>query len=114
MPGAKSAEPRCSFCNKSQLDVLKLISGPAAFICDECVDACNGILGTPKDEPPSDVPALEVFESRHFGPLVRCRLCQTVFPREQCVAFPNRGWLCSACVDAVRTQAGPGGAERSG
>lgn len=35
---------RCSFCNKSQRDVKKLIAGPTVYICDECVDVCNGIL----------------------------------------------------------------------
>ena len=35
---------RCSFCNKSQNDVKKLIAGPAVFICDECVDVCNEII----------------------------------------------------------------------
>ncbi|GAB4244995.1 MAG: ATP-dependent Clp protease ATP-binding subunit ClpX [Acidobacteriota bacterium] len=35
---------RCSFCNKSQNDVRKLIAGPTVFICDECVDVCNEII----------------------------------------------------------------------
>ena len=26
---------RCSFCNKSQRDVKKLIAGPTVYICDE-------------------------------------------------------------------------------
>jgi ATP-dependent Clp protease ATP-binding subunit ClpX len=39
---------RCSFCHKSQDAVRKLISSPddrfRAYICDECVVACNTIL----------------------------------------------------------------------
>ncbi|MDE7222463.1 MAG: ATP-dependent Clp protease ATP-binding subunit ClpX [Acetatifactor sp.] len=36
---------RCSFCNKSQSQVKKLIAGPAGvYICDECVDICEDIL----------------------------------------------------------------------
>ena len=35
---------RCSFCNKSQNDVRKLIAGPTVFICDECVRVCNDII----------------------------------------------------------------------
>ena len=35
---------RCSFCNKTQNDVKKLIAGPTVFICDECVDVCNEII----------------------------------------------------------------------
>ena len=43
----KSGEPeilRCSFCNKVQNDVRKLIAGPTVFICDECVEVCNDII----------------------------------------------------------------------
>ena len=36
---------RCSFCNKAQNQVRKLIAGPAGvYICDECVDICADIL----------------------------------------------------------------------
>uniref|UniRef100_UPI0033414D48 ATP-dependent Clp protease ATP-binding subunit ClpX n=1 Tax=Castellaniella defragrans TaxID=75697 RepID=UPI0033414D48 len=34
----------CSFCNKSQHEVRKLIAGPSVFICDECIDLCNEII----------------------------------------------------------------------
>ena len=35
---------RCSFCNKDQAVVRKLIAGPTVYICDECVEVCNDIL----------------------------------------------------------------------
>ena len=36
---------RCSFCNKTQNQVKKLIAGPnGAYICDECVGICSEIL----------------------------------------------------------------------
>src|SRR6056297_3426246 len=34
----------CSFCNKSQHEVGKLIAGPSVYICDECVELCNEII----------------------------------------------------------------------
>ena len=35
----------CSFCNKSQDDVSKLIAGPSSvYICDECARLCGEIL----------------------------------------------------------------------
>ena len=40
----------CSFCGKTQQDVRKLIAGPAVFICDECVDLCNGIISEEKKQ----------------------------------------------------------------
>ncbi len=42
--GTSGETLRCSFCNKDQNDVRKLIAGPAVFICDECVDVCNDII----------------------------------------------------------------------
>ncbi len=35
---------RCSFCNKTQEQVNRLIAGPGVCICNECVDLCTGIL----------------------------------------------------------------------
>ncbi len=37
-------ELRCSFCHKSQREVKKLIAGPSAYICDECIALCNEII----------------------------------------------------------------------
>ncbi len=41
---------RCSFCNKSQRDVKKLIAGPTVYICDECVDICLDIIAEDRKE----------------------------------------------------------------
>ncbi len=35
---------RCSFCNKSQDQVRKLIAGPGVYICDECIEICGEII----------------------------------------------------------------------
>jgi len=34
----------CSFCNKSQKEVFKLIAGPDCYICDECVGLSSDII----------------------------------------------------------------------
>ena len=44
------SELRCSFCNKSQREVKKLIAGPSVYICNECVDTCNEILAEDIDK----------------------------------------------------------------
>src|SRR6266581_3694504 len=48
---------RCSFCNKDQRDVKKLIAGPTVYICDECVDICLDIIAEERepDEPKAKV-----------------------------------------------------------
>ena len=45
MIGKNDDQIRCSFCNKTQSQVRKLIAGPnGAYICDECIDVCTEIL----------------------------------------------------------------------
>ena len=45
MNGKNGVDIRCSFCNKSQDEVRKLIAGPSGvYICDECVDICADII----------------------------------------------------------------------
>jgi len=36
--------PHCSFCEKGQFEVKKLIAGPSVFICDECIEICQDII----------------------------------------------------------------------
>jgi ATP-dependent Clp protease ATP-binding subunit ClpX len=46
---------RCSFCNKNQDQVRKLIAGPGnVFICDECIEICAEIVEEEFDEMPDD------------------------------------------------------------
>ncbi len=43
---------KCSFCNKQQEEVKRLIAGPnKVYICDECVSLCNEIIGDEYDQP---------------------------------------------------------------
>lgn len=45
MAGRYEDQVRCSFCNKTQAQVRKLIAGPnGAYICDECIDVCAEII----------------------------------------------------------------------
>lgn len=37
-------ELNCSFCGKSQHEVIKLIAGPTVFICNECIALCVDII----------------------------------------------------------------------
>jgi ATP-dependent Clp protease ATP-binding subunit ClpX len=34
----------CSFCQKPQTEVKKLIAGPDVYICDDCIRVCSEIL----------------------------------------------------------------------
>ncbi|MCF7849634.1 MAG: ATP-dependent Clp protease ATP-binding subunit ClpX [Kiritimatiellales bacterium] len=40
----KKPTPVCSFCGKGEPEVNRLIAGPGAFICDECVELCGALI----------------------------------------------------------------------
>ena len=57
---------RCSFCNKTQDQVRKLIAGPTGvYICDECVDICADII----EEEYEDEPEVEEMEINLLKPV---------------------------------------------
>jgi len=51
---------RCSFCGKHQDQVQRLIAGPGAYICNECVHLCMGVLGDSVEEADNYLSAPEV------------------------------------------------------
>jgi len=64
---------RCSFCNKTQDQVRKLIAGPGgAYICDECVDICMDIIEEEYDQadgksaPDFDINLIKPREIKEF------------------------------------------------
>jgi hypothetical protein len=108
---------RCSFCNKGQDAVGKLIAGPSVYICDECVQVCNDIIADDKrfsaraqakqgpqqgQRPISDGaayvhgPVVAVT-----APAVRCALCRMPTPSQDGLLIPNRGVLCPGCLDEI-------------
>lgn len=40
----------CSFCGKSQSEVVKLVAGPSVYICDGCISLCQEIVDEQKKE----------------------------------------------------------------
>ena len=38
-------EHHCSFCGVLKTDVARLVAGPTAYICNECVELCEDIIG---------------------------------------------------------------------
>ena len=73
MAGKFSANIRCSFCNKTQDQVRKMIAGPAGvYICDECVEICADIVDEGYEEEEEveeaefDINLLKPVEIRDF------------------------------------------------
>ena len=58
---------RCSFCNKTQDQVRKLIAGPnGAYICDECVDICSEIIGDELEETTEESHEINLLKPREI------------------------------------------------
>lgn len=59
---------RCSFCNKTQEQVRKLIAGPNVYICDECIDICSEIVQDELDNEvaDSDINLMKPKEIKEF------------------------------------------------
>lgn len=60
---------RCSFCNKTQDQVRKLIAGPNVYICDECVEVCTEIIEDEFDgieEASNEINLLKPIEIKNF------------------------------------------------
>jgi hypothetical protein len=95
---------RCSFCNKSQRDVPKLIAGPRVNICSECVDICRGVLAQDHVLDPGksqlELDREEALSDR--GEAVLCGLCDNLTELKLMIRVPERGWVCQRCVDAIR------------
>src|SRR4051794_36882880 len=104
---APPPERRCSFCNKSQREVRKLVAGPDVYICDECIDICVDVItDEAKDSPPPQSPALPLghvaYDSVSGSHLsATCSLCHVTTPVEHTIAVHRRGALCVGCVGAI-------------
>lgn len=60
---------RCSFCNKTQDQVRKLIAGPGVYICDECIEICSEIIEEEFEGEPAlntDINLLKPAEIKSF------------------------------------------------
>ena len=80
----------CSFCGKSQHEVVKLIAGPSVFICNDCVELCNGIIF---DEDQQENPP-----KRHSDP-TSCSFCNKSDDEvEEILTGPSVS-ICNECIE---------------
>src|SRR5574340_490058 len=54
----------CSFCGKNQNEVKKLVAGPTAYICDECIELCRCIVEEECEKPAADELRKEIPEPK--------------------------------------------------
>jgi ClpX C4-type zinc finger len=103
------SERRCSFCNKAQHDVRKLIEGPSVFICDECVQVCNDIVNDDRlhanrlefaIQPEPTQIVVESGGTKQSYP-VPCSFCGLPVVFDEALGVAERGFLCAGCVAAI-------------
>jgi ATP-dependent protease Clp ATPase subunit len=90
---------------EEQHDVRKLIAGPSAYICDECIGVCVEILADDQRPPVVD----GRFEARLTGwrspVMVSCAQCRMPMEARDALLIEDRGILCPGCVAAVEATA---------
>ena len=52
---------QCSFCDKNQQQVRKLVAGNDVYICNECIDLCYEII---KQDVPTIIPEKDIIPSK--------------------------------------------------
>jgi hypothetical protein len=82
----------CSFCNKSQRYVRKLIAGPNVYICDECVDICLDII---REDRKDATPAWPRSTTS------TCTLCRLPVAIAEAILVESRGLICPGCIGEI-------------
>jgi ClpX C4-type zinc finger len=86
--GKKPVLLACSFCDRTQQEVRKLIAGPGVYICDSCVAIAGPVTRTRTDDPPFVV-----------SPLSQCRFCGK-WPRPDLAVATDQSFsICGECLD---------------
>jgi hypothetical protein len=105
-----SASPpvlHCSFCNKDEHQVEKLIAGPKVFICNECIEVCVDILN---DDPRfakaqalrDGKPANGSADTPGSRSAAMCAMCRTPIIGSRGLLIPSRGVrLCFGCIGEI-------------
>jgi hypothetical protein len=89
---------RCSFCGKDQFQLRKLVEGPHALICADCVEECADIISDDRGEVSG-----EDAPGRIVGSVAtaRCSLCRTPARAADLVTVDTRGAVCDTCLTVL-------------
>jgi hypothetical protein len=98
---------RCSFCNKTQRQVRKLIAGPAVHICDACVEVCVDIIAD--DRRLADRNRQQAPTNRWPASDAWCAFCGKVTALETALMIQDRTLLCETCIAAIAKAAAEAG-----
>ena len=89
---------QCSFCGKDQFQLRKLVAGPNAHICSDCVEVCADIISDDRSAQARDAPRGSVVG---LVDTARCSLCKTPAAATDLITVPTRGAVCETCLTVV-------------
>ena len=88
----------CSFCNKGQNEVVKLIAGPSVHICNECVRTCDEILT--KENIDGGEAQLETAAGAAEERL--CGICMEARETDELIFLPHAAYMCAGCLEEIQ------------
>jgi hypothetical protein len=88
---------RCSFCNKTQLEVRKVVAGANAFICNECVEIVQEIMQGKQEMPAVPMWPVPEPEAEGRSTVVICKVCALPAGLDEALVISGRGFLCAGC-----------------
>ena len=86
---------KCSFCGKHQKQVRKLIAGPGAYICNECIEKAGQVIAT------GEVAATALSAIKSLGAdatAVKCSFCGKRRHQVSGMAAAAGGTICAECL----------------
>ena len=82
---------QCSFCEKKQSEVSKLIAGPQVFICNECITTCSQVIG---EGEPSGKITLILEQQAETG----CSFCGKKPVEVNRIVGVPKALICNECI----------------
>jgi len=90
-PSKETSYLRCSFCERKQSEVLKLVAGPHAFICNECVSSCTQAI---TEGMPTERITLVLGKQAEAG----CSFCGKKPKEVERVVGVPKAHICNECI----------------
>jgi ATP-dependent protease Clp ATPase subunit len=87
----------CSFCGKSQKQVIKLIAGPHAFICDGCVGRAHAVIAEPGQTARTPIATIEQVSDE--AGTVQCSFCGKRRHQVAAMTSAHDRRICDECLE---------------
>jgi hypothetical protein len=87
----------CSFCGKRQKDTKKLIAGPDALICDDCINRVHKVLAATNKTAATPIATIQHVSGDN--PEVECSFCGKRGHQVESMAATTEARICNECLN---------------